>query len=240
MISEFLPHFIGQAGHLGIVNLIGQRNILLRTCLVYVSLLTIQIACVLALNLNLIDHHRWQPGKLWCHDAQCSCQRYFRHFQELTHTALARKAHSGTGDQCISFRRTRSHPKIVQLSFQTLNRLGLFTKCRPTLIIDQLHLAPDFCQPDIGVVFAKLKAVLGAAGKHTIRLARPPGDQVIYQHTDISFIPTRCPCFKTLYLPRGIQPGDQSLRTCLFITRCTVDLTREKERGNTLGFQGCV
>src|SRR5207253_10150946 len=43
-------------------------------------------------------------------------------------------------------------------------------------------------QPLVGVVSAQGKPEFGPAGEHPIRLAHPPGDEVVDHHPDVGFV----------------------------------------------------
>ncbi len=67
---------------------------------------------------------------------------------------------------------------------------GIATRCelRPATFIHEMNLAADGGQPFIRVVIAKMQAMLGAAREHAVGFGRGFGDEIVYEHADISLV----------------------------------------------------
>src|SRR5690348_7880110 len=71
--------------------------------------------------------------------------------------------------------------------------------------------------------------MLGAAGKHAVGLAGPPGHQIVDQHAKVGLAALWHPGLALAAGERSIDAGDDSLRSSLFVTRRAVDLPGEEE-----------
>ncbi len=97
--------------------------------------------------------------------------------------------------------------------------------------------APGFGQPHVGIVFAQLQPVFGAAGEHAIGLGDAARDEVIDQHAEVGLVPPRTPGILALHLQAGVDARQQPLCRRLFVAGGAVDLAGEKQAADRLGFE---
>ena len=100
-----------------------------------------------------------------------------------------------------------------------VDRRAFFAEGLPARIVDQAQAAADLGQTQVGVVFAQLQAVLGAAGEHAIGLGDAARHQVIDQHAQVGLVATRAPARIAARQQRRVDPRQQSLRGGLFVDR---------------------
>ena len=108
--------------------------------------------------------------------------------------------------------------------------------CR-ALIVHQADRAAPGREPQIGVVDAQMKTVLGPGGKHPVRFETAFRDQVVDQDADVGFVPSDFEGRPAERTARGVDPRDKALRRGLFVPRCPVDLPGQEEAADPLGFE---
>ncbi len=126
--------------------------------------------------------------------------------------------------------------RVEPRSFRN-DRRALGFKKVPAYVVNETQLPAFRCEAQVCIVFAQQQPVLGAAGKHPIRLAGTAGDQVIDQHADVCLIPTWCPRLAFLHLQGCIDAGKNALRRRFLITCGAVDLAGEKQAADELRLQ---
>ena len=103
-------------------------------------------------------------------------------------------------------------------------------------------MAAGFGQATVGIVFAQLQPILGAAGEHAVRLADALGDQVVHQHAQVGLVSPRQPAVASpgcarACLKRSIHAGKQALCRSLFIPGGAVDLASKKQPAQRPGLK---
>src|SRR4029079_12829903 len=81
------------------------------------------------------------------------------------------------------------------------------------------------------------QTMLVAAGDHAIGLACAAAYEVVDEHADVAFAALRDKGLFARGRARGIDAGDESLRRGFFVTCGAVDLPREEESRERLGFK---
>src|SRR4051812_1977772 len=107
----------------------------------------------------------------------------------------------------------------------------------PPIIIDQASRSTERREPQISVVDPQKKAMLGARGKHAIRLEASLRDQIVDEDADVRLVALK---FKTALATNGerrIHPCDEPLCGCFFVTGRPVDLSGKEEPSHTLRLQ---
>jgi len=215
--------------HIGIVDIVRQRQRLMCQALFDLILLPLDITLILGLNLDLLDHignveHLPRPRQ--------------GHQRGITHLRTTQQVEQAI----LPFHRFAEHTLGLHLGYQSWihpdrlqaldlrsHGIALAVKGIPAHIIHQTQLAPDFGQPQVGIVFAQAEAILGTTGKHPVRLGNTAGNQVVHQNPQIRLIPARRPRRQFARRPGSIDAGQQALRCRLFIPRGAIDLPSEKE-----------
>ncbi len=95
------------------------------------------------------------------------------------------------------------------------------------------------CETHVGIVLTQKYAVFSARGKHAVRLIDALGDEIIDQHSYISFIAREGKRLGSFDLESGIDSRYQPLSGGFLITGGTVDLTGEIEAADELRLK-CV
>jgi len=101
--------------------------------------------------------------------------------------------------------------------------------------VEQAKFGSDGSEAIGGVISAKQEAMLSAAGKHAIGLARGLGDQVIHEDTDIGGVAREDPLGLALDEPHGVGTGDKALGGGFFVSTGAIDLTGKEEAGDAIG-----
>jgi hypothetical protein len=122
----------------------------------------------------------------------------------------------------------RVDPGVLQPCLLALDRLALARERRPARVVYRTQPASALGEPQIGVVFAQGKPILGAAGEHAIRLGHTARHKVIHQHAQVGLVAPRAPRLALLHEERRIDATQQSLRGGLFVTGGAVDLPGEE------------
>jgi hypothetical protein len=92
----------------------------------------------------------------------------------------------------------------------------------------------DLRQAFVRVLGAQQQPMLGGGGEHAVGLAVLARDEVIDQHADVGLVAPQHEGRLAAHPTRGVHPGDQTLRSGLFISRRAADLAGEKEPGHRL------
>ena len=107
----------------------------------------------------------------------------------------------------------------------------------PTNIVHAAHLPSQLGQSQIGIVLAQTQAILGSAGEHPVGFLHALGEQVVQHHAHVRLVSAGHPGLLALNLARGIQTGQQALRSGFLVTSRAVDLACEEQTLNLPGFQ---
>ena len=82
----------------------------------------------------------------------------------------------------------RRKPSRAQALNFTLDGFAFVVEHTPLRLANQAQLMTYFGQAHVSIVFAQLQTVFGTAGEHAIRLVHPFGNQIVYQHAQISLL----------------------------------------------------
>src|SRR4051794_14632865 len=92
-------------------------------------------------------------------------------------------------------------------------------------MIDQSRGRCLFCQPEIAVILPKKKAKFSATSEQPVRLRHTLGDQIVDQHTEVSFASSQGEGRLIADLERCVRPCDEPLPCGFFIAGSAVDLS---------------
>ena len=92
-------------------------------------------------------------------------------------------------------------------------------------------------QAKLGTPVVKQEPMLGPARKHAIRLVGAFCDQVVDQNANVAFVAANDQWLEATNCVHRVDSGDQALAGGFFITGGAIDLAREKEVFDFLGFE---
>ena len=107
----------------------------------------------------------------------------------------------------------------------------------PPLVVDQPHLPAERRQATIGVVVTQQQPIFGPTGKHPVRLIDPAGDQVIDQHPQVRLAAIEHEGGRAAQRQRGVDSRPQPLPRRLLVAGRPVQLPREVQPLDPLGFE---
>ena len=96
-------------------------------------------------------------------------------------------------------------------------------------MIDQTQSMPLGHKTLISIVLPKEQAIFGPGGEQAVGLQRALGDQIVNEHTHISFAPVRDKGRLIANSQDRVNTGDQSLSRGFFISGCPIDLSGQEE-----------
>src|ERR1044071_97134 len=82
-----------------------------------------------------------------------------------------------------------------------------------------------------------MQTVFGARSEHTIRFVHALSNQIINKNPYVRLVTTQRKPFTPLDIKCGVNSGQKSLASGLFITSCPVNLTRKEEPLNSRSLQ---
>ncbi len=229
MLVELLLNFGRQPAHGAVVEITGQFLRLLQRAARNLVVLAFNVPGILGRDLDLLRdtavryrtsraRQGHEPGITHPRPAQKLRQRAFP-LQRLTENA----------DGFSAAYELRIDPAGFDPLELLVDRVPVAAKRVPSPIIDDAQRASRFGQPQIGIVLAQLQSVLGAAGKHAVRLGDAARDEVVNQNAEVGLVAARAPAVFAGREPGGIDAGKDSLRGGLLVAGGAVDLSRKEK-----------
>ena len=199
--------------------------------------LTCEVPGIFRFDLDLFGDRGIVHCRAQHRHRQQLCVIKFGATQQIQRMGFAAEFDAQRRHRLAAQRVVRRCPQCAQSFGFSNESIALACEAFPARVVDQLQCAAGFGQAQIGVVFAQLQPVFGAAGEHAVGLAGAVRDQVVDHHADIGFIATRRPCVERTHETRGVEPGDEALSSGFFIAGGAVDLAGEKQSGHEFCFQ---
>ena len=95
-------------------------------------------------------------------------------------------------------------------------------------------------QTEVGIVLTQQNSVFGTRSEHSVGLIDTFRNQIVDQHTDVGLVASQHEGLTASEFQVGVDTRHQTLRGGLFVTGRAVDLTREVEVVDQLGFERVV
>src|ERR1700758_4384405 len=89
----------------------------------------------------------------------------------------------------------------------------------------------------VGIIDAQVQTKLGARSEHAIRFVRAFGNKIVDKNCSVPFGTIEDERRLVLYFEPGVDSRHQSLAGGFFIARRAIDLSREKQARDLLGFK---
>ena len=129
------------------------------------------------------------------------------------------------------------HRRALEALLLERDRVALARERIPARIVDHAELAAALGETQIRVVLAQLQPVFRARREHPIRLGDAARDEIVDEHAEIRFVAARRPAALAAHEARGVDAGEKALRRGFLVARRAVDLAREEEAADRLGFE---
>src|SRR5687768_14151254 len=108
---------------------------------------------------------------------------------------------------------------------------------RPPGIVNKADLTPSRRQAQVRVVDAQKQTMLGARGKHAIRLQTSPCDEVVNQNPDVGLVAPQREGDGPSNTAGRVDARNQSLGRGFLVPGGAVDLPREEQAGDPVRFE---
>ena len=187
MLVQLLLHFVRQTTDGAVIEFGRQCKVSLDLGPGNLGRLTIDVALVFHLNLDLLDDlgiRFCSAGRREIDEIGIADSRPSQEFLE------GRIALEGLAQDCgngvLIERPWSAGGRAKALPF-ALDSLPLFLESLPASVIDESEGPPQFGQSHVGVVFAEAQPMFRPAGEHSIGLGYPTRDQVIDEDAQVGF-----------------------------------------------------
>ena len=170
MLVEFLLNLDRKPAHIAVVEIAGQRQCFIMFPAGDFVLLSDDVALILGLDLHLIRDLAVRDTRPRTRQGHQRCIVDVGPLQQVHETVVAfdrfaeDPRHIGLG------KIPGTDPSEFEPLLLARDGIALAIERFPTHIVDDAEIAADMREPQIGIVLAQHEAVLGAAGKHSIRL----------------------------------------------------------------------
>ena len=220
MFGQFGAHFIGESGHHGVVEVLGNAALFVAGAARHFGALAVDVSGVLDIDFDLLgDGGRRGRGHAVLHQ------------RGVGHLGSAQQFQGGDLVLAVA-------DAVGQQGVAGGGNVGEFGAERgPPQVIDQAQFATHGRQAPVGIVFAQQQPMLGARGEHAVGLGGAARGQVVDQYADVGLVAAGDPRGLALHLARGIDAGQQPLRGRFFVAGGAVDLAGEEQAFDCGGFQ---
>src|SRR4029077_237582 len=127
--------------------------------------------------------------------------------QQLEGRGVARECGAEDAPRPLRGHRGRREAQSLQALDLGVGSFPLRLEEPPALLVYEPHLAPPRREAPGRAVLAEAQPVLGAAGEHAVRLARPAGHEVVDEHAEVGVAALREPGLALLHGKRRIYDG---------------------------------